>query len=233
MDILTDISTGNISSFYTTNAKSIIHNGSCYDFIKTIPDDVVKLVVTSPPYNIGKQYEQKKEIQDYYSLQEAIIDECVRVLKNDGSICWQVGNYIVEYDGKALTYLFEYIFCLNNQEEFKLLENKYGVEHILPQSGKNIEQIRKDAGFTKDNENEFKYIVDKLGNKIILESETNRNISNAWFRTKRKEYMTSSYKVPIAIAKEYANDELPVWKVDDIEKRTGKVAEEIVNFIFS
>ena len=45
--------------------------------------------------------------------------------------------------------------------------------------------------------------------------------------------MTSSYKVPIAIAKEYANDELPVWKVDDIEKRTGKVAEEIVNFIFS
>ncbi len=83
-----------ISNKYDETAKSIIYKGSCYDFVKTVPDEMVKLVVTSPPYNIGKEYEKKVDIDKYYIDQEKIIDECVRILADDGSICWQTGNFV-------------------------------------------------------------------------------------------------------------------------------------------
>lgn len=52
------------------------------------------LIVTSPPYNVGKSYEVKQSIESYLSTQKDIIFELVRVLSNKGSICWQVGNYV-------------------------------------------------------------------------------------------------------------------------------------------
>ena len=83
-----------IADSYNQKSDAVIYNGSCYDFIKSMPDKSVKLVVTSPPYNIGKEYEKKTSLDDYYMFQEKIIDECVRVLSDDGSICWQVGNFV-------------------------------------------------------------------------------------------------------------------------------------------
>ena len=79
---------------FSLKADAIITNESCYDFVKTIPDKSVKLVITSPPYNIGKKYEKKSNLNDYYQKQEQIIDECVRILTDDGSICWQIGNFV-------------------------------------------------------------------------------------------------------------------------------------------
>src|SRR5437016_7873540 len=51
------------------------------------------LVLTSPPYNGGKEYEQKKRLSDYLVWHSKVIDECSRVTTPDGSICWQVGNF--------------------------------------------------------------------------------------------------------------------------------------------
>lgn len=64
------------------------------EFCRKIPDKSVKLVMTSPPYNIGKDYETRTNIQDYIAGFEPLFCELVRVLKDDGSICWQVGNYV-------------------------------------------------------------------------------------------------------------------------------------------
>ncbi len=72
----------------------IVHPGDCLDFLKTVPDQTFQLIVTSPPYNIGKEYEKKINLQTYLKQQAKVIKECVRVLSNQGSICWQVGNYI-------------------------------------------------------------------------------------------------------------------------------------------
>jgi adenine-specific DNA-methyltransferase len=52
------------------------------------------LVVTSPPYNIGKEYEKKLNLDQYIDQQAHVIKECVRVLHDSGSICWQVGNHV-------------------------------------------------------------------------------------------------------------------------------------------
>ncbi len=79
--------------FNPDNNVSLFH-GDCLGFIKSIPNNSVNLIVTSPPYNIGKEYEKKSKVSEYYDWQRRIIRECHRILKDDGSICWQVGNYV-------------------------------------------------------------------------------------------------------------------------------------------
>jgi len=84
----------NISPVFNKSADVILFTGDVKDFLDDIPDNFVNLVVTSPPYNIGKSYEKIIELDEYINQQEIIINECVRILKPRGSICWQVGNYI-------------------------------------------------------------------------------------------------------------------------------------------
>ena len=54
----------------------------------------MKLIVTSPPYNLGKDYETKSSLDEYLHSQAEVIKQCVRLLHPEGSICWQVGNYV-------------------------------------------------------------------------------------------------------------------------------------------
>ena len=86
--------TGDISEIFGLDADSVLFCGHCLDLLKQIPDRSIQLVVTSPPYNIGKEYEKKRQLQDYIQFQEQVIRECVRVLADNGSLCWEVGNYV-------------------------------------------------------------------------------------------------------------------------------------------
>ena len=79
---------------YDPTADFILFQGDCIDLLSQIPDGMVKLVVTSPPYNLGKPYESRLNLDEYLSQQRKVINECVRVLHDQGSICWQVGNYV-------------------------------------------------------------------------------------------------------------------------------------------
>ncbi|WP_281680126.1 DNA-methyltransferase [Synergistes jonesii] len=63
-------------------------------FCKTISNNSVKLVVTSPPYNIGKEYEVRTGIGEYITNMRPVLVELARILAYDGSICWQTGNYV-------------------------------------------------------------------------------------------------------------------------------------------
>lgn len=72
----------------------VVFPGDCLDLLKTIPNESLQLVVTSPPYNIGKEYEKKLHLDSYVEQQAKVISECVRALSHKGSICWQVGNYV-------------------------------------------------------------------------------------------------------------------------------------------
>jgi adenine-specific DNA-methyltransferase len=63
-------------------------------FMRSLDDESMKLVVTSPPYNIGKSYESKKPLDAYVKDQAQVISECVRLLHPEGSLCWQVGNHV-------------------------------------------------------------------------------------------------------------------------------------------
>ncbi len=77
------------------NAGHAIWRGDTEVFLKALPlDPIFDLVVTSPPYNIGKEYEKREGLDKYLEWQKRIIDEIVPRLKPNGSLCWQVGNYV-------------------------------------------------------------------------------------------------------------------------------------------
>lgn len=77
----------------TENWLDRIFLGDCLTHLKQIPDASVDLIVSSPPYNIGKEYEAKRVLQVYLDEQFLVLSECVRVLKATGSIFWQVGSF--------------------------------------------------------------------------------------------------------------------------------------------
>ena len=74
------------------NCKII--NGDRLALLNKYKDRSVQLIITSPPYNIGKSYEIKKPLGEYLEDQKKTLIECVRILKEKGSICWQVGNFV-------------------------------------------------------------------------------------------------------------------------------------------
>jgi adenine-specific DNA-methyltransferase len=83
-----------VEDSFDRDADIILYQGDCRDLLRQIPAGMVKLVVTSPPYNIGKPYEKRIDLNVYVEQQREVIGECVRILGEKGSICWQVGNYV-------------------------------------------------------------------------------------------------------------------------------------------
>lgn len=79
---------------YSTNKQGVVVCSDNIPFMVSLPDAMFKLIVTSPPYNLGKSYEERSGVDDYLAMQEQVIGECVRLLDDRGSICWQVGNYV-------------------------------------------------------------------------------------------------------------------------------------------
>ncbi|MCY3554085.1 MAG: site-specific DNA-methyltransferase [Gemmatimonadetes bacterium] len=76
---------------------NLIVNIACEDnlrFMKKLQDSSIDLIVTSPPYNIKKEYEKRRSQDVYIEEQAACISEAVRLLSPTGSICWQVGNHV-------------------------------------------------------------------------------------------------------------------------------------------
>lgn len=63
-------------------------------FMRPLASESLKLIVTSPPYNIGKSYEKRTSLERYVQSQAQVIAECVRLLHPQGSLCWQVGNHV-------------------------------------------------------------------------------------------------------------------------------------------
>lgn len=83
-----------IATTFRKSERMVVYEGDCLELLKQIPDGSLQLIVTSPPYNIGKEYEQKSKLESYIAQQTIIIKECVRALSENGSICWQVGNFV-------------------------------------------------------------------------------------------------------------------------------------------
>ena len=87
------------------------------EFLKKIEKNKVQLIITSPPYNIGKDYEKKLPFKKYLEEQKKTLKECYRVLSNKGSLCWQVGS---SFEDNELIPLDIYIYNICKSLGFKL-----------------------------------------------------------------------------------------------------------------
>lgn len=92
--MLLDRNKPEIAKRFAEEERIVVHSGDCLNLLATIPDKSIALIVTSPPYNLGKAYEKRHPLSNYVEDQSVVIRECFRVLKDGGSICWQVGNYV-------------------------------------------------------------------------------------------------------------------------------------------
>lgn len=83
-----------IAKAFSPDKIAVLYHGDCMELLSSIPDASIRLIVTSPPYNLGKPYERKGDLDKYLAWQDHVIAESIRVLHPEGSICWQVGNYV-------------------------------------------------------------------------------------------------------------------------------------------
>lgn len=97
-------------AYHNQKLGAFIYQADVLESLRKIKSNSVQLVVTSPPYNIGKEYETKINYSEYFKWQEEVISECFRVLKSGGSICWQVGNGIDKGEVIPLDAIFYSIF---------------------------------------------------------------------------------------------------------------------------
>ena len=83
-----------VSTFSVGDNCHVLHEGDAATLLGQIPNESVDLIISSPPYNIGKEYEQKESLDNYLEAQLGIAEDLVRVLAPTGSLCWQVGNFV-------------------------------------------------------------------------------------------------------------------------------------------
>ena len=146
-------------------------------------------------------------------------------------------NSLLYYDSTnpVLVFLNEYLYAVEKgKEKVFNFKNDVNVEHIMPNSGKDLESIRMDANI--DSREEFNSYVNKLGNRILLEENINKSLGRNWFKYKKDSsisnksgYQNSEYLIAQALV-DYKND---VWTKEDIDKATEKAADRILNFIFN
>lgn len=100
--------------YINNDIKYFLINNDVLKVVDTLNKEF-DLIITSPPYNLGKEYEDKKSIEEYLNNQKKIISKLVDVLSEKGSICWEVGNYVQDGEIFPLD-----IFYYNIFKEFKL-----------------------------------------------------------------------------------------------------------------
>ncbi|MBY8964718.1 site-specific DNA-methyltransferase [Algiphilus sp. NNCM1] len=79
---------------YRSGETVVIYNGDCRKLIEAIPENFVDLVLTSPPYFVGKKYDTSRDIYDFEELHRNLAPLLTSSLKGSGNACWQVGNYV-------------------------------------------------------------------------------------------------------------------------------------------
>lgn len=98
--------TPRIADRYADGERIVLREGDALGLLRELPSGFAKLVVTSPPYNLGKRYERRVGVEEYLHGQEEVLDELARVLHPAGSLCWEVGNYVEEGEVYPLDALY-------------------------------------------------------------------------------------------------------------------------------
>lgn len=109
-----------VAAEFAPHAEAVIAPGDCLETLGRLPDGFAKLIITSPPYNLGKAYEKATGLREYLATLRPVIAELARVLSLEGSLCWQVGNFVEDGEVFPLDIFYyplfkEYSFKLRNR----------------------------------------------------------------------------------------------------------------------
>lgn len=95
---------------WTPDATVVLLQGDVLESLARLPAEMAHLIISSPPYNIGKVYEQQTGLEQYLDWQTEVAAALCRVLAPGGSLCWQTGNYVNDGEVFPLDIYFYPIF---------------------------------------------------------------------------------------------------------------------------
>ena len=141
----------------------LIYKGDCLDMMRKLPDAVVALTITSPPYNIGKCYETKKGVDEYLRWSTEWLAEIYRVTAPNGALWLNLGYFEVTGRGRAVPISY----LLWDRSPFHLLQE------IVWNYGAGV-SARKT--FCPRNEKFLWYVKDPLNYTFNLDDVRDRNV---------------------------------------------------------
>ncbi len=129
---------------YRESNEVTLYNGDCLELLKKLPDESVNLVITSPPYCMGKAYEDPHDDIETFKRQHiSIFNDLYRIVKIGGSICWQVGYHISDKCVVPLDYIIYDIFTSMSES----LENPFVLRNrIIWTFGHGLNSINRFSG---------------------------------------------------------------------------------------
>ncbi len=103
-------SSSSVADAFSLEERLVLLQSDTQVACAALPSGTFRLIISSPPYNIGKSYEKQTSLDAYLTWQATVISELVRLLKPGGSLCWQVGNYVDEGEVFPLDIYFYPLF---------------------------------------------------------------------------------------------------------------------------
>ncbi len=77
-----------------TEIRARLELKDAFEFLAELDAGSVDLIVSSPPYCMGKEYDTSLSTRDFVVDHERLAPLLVRALKDGGSLCWQVGHHV-------------------------------------------------------------------------------------------------------------------------------------------
>ncbi|MFX0134388.1 MAG: DNA-methyltransferase, partial [Candidatus Hodarchaeota archaeon] len=108
----------NYSNIEDLNGKLLC--GNTLKILEKIPNNSIELIITSPSYYLGKDYEKIETFDEYLDYHKNVIGECKRILKSDGAIFWNVGQTLIDKDKKEVVPLGAVFYKIFKEMDFFL-----------------------------------------------------------------------------------------------------------------
>jgi len=87
---------------YFSSPNCLIYNMDCIEGMTALQKDVINLAITSPPYNIGKEYESTMEIEEYIQWCSTWLQQVARLIADNGAFWLNLGYIPISDRGKAI-----------------------------------------------------------------------------------------------------------------------------------
>jgi adenine-specific DNA-methyltransferase len=164
-----------------------IYCADCLPTLEKMPDEICSLTVTSPPYNIGKEYEEPLPLEEYLTWSEQWMKQVYRITRPNGAFWLNVGY--VEMPGRAKALPLPYL--LWDRSPFYLLQEvvwNYGAgvaarRSLSPRNEKLLWYVKDPGDYTFNLDSirdpEVKYPHQKKNGKLRCNT-IGKNPSDVW-----------------------------------------------------
>lgn len=172
---------------YYETERCVLFCGDTLSLQKKLSSAIFNAAITSPPYNIGKEYENVKPLSDYVDWSVNWINETSRLLVKDGALLLNLGYVSVENKGRAIPIpylLWDKVPLYLNQEI--VWNYSAGVackNYLSPRNEKVLWYVKDDKNYTFNLDNirdkNVKYPNSKKNGKLRVNS-LGKNPSDVW-----------------------------------------------------